>query len=83
MTSPETDEIVRFEETGSFYQKSKATQQLLLLKKKLLAINMFARCLIHYRESIKGNELDIIGCWQLCNSFSDAQVGRTLRMIWL
>jgi len=80
MTSPE---IVRFEETGSFYKKNKLVQQYLLLKKKLLAINLFVRCIIHYEESIKGNELNIIGCWELCNSLSDAQVGRTLRMVWL
>lgn len=80
---PQKEEIVRFEETGSFYKKNKLTQSFLLIKKKLLAINLFARCLLDYNVSIKANEISIISCWELCNSTMDARIGRTLRMVWL
>ena len=75
-------EEIRFEETGSFYKQNKLQQSLLLLKKNLLTINLFVLCLFDYNTSIKGNELDVISCWELCQSLSDAKVGRTLKIIW-
>ena len=80
---PEEREIVRFEKIGSFYQKNKLIQTCLIVKKKLLAINLFVQCVLHYKTSIKANELSVIGCWELCDSIMDARVGRTLRMVWL
>ncbi|MCJ7635253.1 hypothetical protein MUP77_23045 [Candidatus Bathyarchaeota archaeon] len=73
---------MKFEETGSFYKKNKLKQVFLLIKKKLLAVNLFVQCLFDYNISIKGNELDVISCWELCDSFSDVKVGRTLKIIW-
>lgn len=75
------DEIVCFEETGSFYKKNKLVQSFLLVKRKLLAINLFVRCLFDYEISIKANGLSVVTCWELCDSVMSAQIGQTLRMV--
>ena len=67
---------------GSYYKQNALTKSLLQLKKYCYAINLFVQCLFDYGESIKGNELKIYDCWQLCVSTCDARIGRTVKIIW-